>query len=395
MNPGRGEDTVELGTILLLGAGELGKELAIAAQRLGIRVVAVDRYGDAPAMQVAHAREVVPMMAEGEVERVIRSHRPRFVLPETEAIRTEGLPELEEEGFRIIPSARAVALAGEREGLRRLAAEELGLPTPAFRFAETEEELLRACDELGYPCVVKPIRGYSGRGHSIVSGAARVPRAWAFASGDGASESTRVIVEEFIEFEYEVTLLVVREWDGTTRFVEPIGHRQEQGSYRESWMPVDLPDGRLEKARRMAATITERLGGAGVYGVEFFMTPDSVVFSELSPGPHDTGLVTLVSQDISQFGLHLRAALGLPIPSLMYSGPAASAVILARGEGRVAGYDGVDRALRVETAQLRLFGKPTAFPNRRMGVALATGSTVEEARARALEAAARVEVRLA
>jgi phosphoribosylglycinamide formyltransferase 2 len=379
-------------SILLLGSGELGKELAISAQRLGIRVVAVDRYEGAPAMQVAHASEVVSMLDGAALEGVIRTHRPDLVVPEVEAIRTEKLEELEKDGFRVIPTAEATRLTMNREAIRRVAAEELGLRTPAYAFADSEEELRAACDRLGYPCVVKPIMSSSGKGQSVVPGPSRIPYAWEYAEEGGRGDVRRVIVEEFVDFQSEITLLTVREWGGRTTFVHPIGHRQERGDYQESWIPAEVPPPQLGEAQAMARTVTERLGGAGIFGVEFFLTRDAVYFSELSPRPHDTGLVTLVSQDLSEFDLHLRAIAGLPIPSIRYHGPSASAVILADREGEVVGFSGVDRALQVETSQIRLFGKPRARPFRRLGVSLAAGSSVVEARARALEAASRVDV---
>jgi phosphoribosylglycinamide formyltransferase 2 len=386
--------TTDARTLLLLGAGELGKELALAAQRMGVRVVAVDRYDDAPAMQVAHAKEVVSMLDEAALEGVIRTHRPDFLVPEFKGIGTERLEALDRDGFVVVPTVEAARLTRDREGIRRLAAERLRIPTPAYAFADSEEELLAACDDLGYPCVVKPITSYAGRGHSVVLGPARVEQAWRYAQEADAVESERVIVEELVEFEAEITLLVVRERDGTTTFLEPIGHRQDRGGYQESWVPAEVPGPLLEKARSLARALTDHFGGAGVYGVEFFITGDDVLFSALSPGPHETGLVTLVSQEPSQFDLHLRAILELPIPVVQYRGPAASAVILSRGQGRVKGYSGLDRALLLETVQLRIFGKPTAHPLRRMGVTLALGETVDEARARALEAAGRVEIQL-
>lgn len=379
-------------SILLLGSGELGKELAISAQHLGIRVIAVDRYEGAPAMQVAHAFEVISMLDGAALEGVIRTHRPDVVVPEVEAIRTETLLELEKEGFRIIPTAEAVRLTMNREAIRKVAAEELDLRTPVYAFADSEAELQIACDHIGYPCVVKPAMSSSGKGQSVVSGPSRVEYAWAFAREGGRGDASRVIVEEFVEFHTEITLLTVREWSGRTTFVEAIGHRQERGDYQESWMPVELPPEQLEEAREMARKVTDRMGGAGLFGVEFFITNESVIFSELSPRPHDTGLVTLISQDLSEFDLHLRAICGLPIPTIRYLGPSASAVILADRDGEVEGFTGVDRALQVESAQLRLFGKPAAHAFRRMGVALATGETVMESRARALEAASRVEI---
>jgi phosphoribosylglycinamide formyltransferase 2 len=381
-----------LRSILLLGSGELGKELAIAAQCLGIRVVAVDRYAGAPAMHVADASEVISMLDGAALEGVIRTHRPDLIVPEVEAIRTDKLRELEVEGFRVIPTAEAARLTMNREAIRRVAAEELGLRTPTYAFADSEGALRSACDEIGFPCVVKPAMSSSGKGQSVVSGPSRVEYAWAYAREGGRGDEARVIVEEFVDFHTEITLLTVREWDGRTTFVDPIGHRQERGDYQESWMPVELPEAQLDEAQGMARAVTDRLGGAGIFGVEFFVTDDAVIFSELSPRPHDTGMVTLISQELSQFELHLRAICGLPIPAMRYLGPSASAVILADRDGVVAGFTGVDRALQVETARLRLFGKPHAYPFRRMGVALASGESMMEARARALEAASRVEV---
>lgn len=381
-------------TIYLLGAGELGKELAVAAQHLGMRVIAADRYLGAPAMQVADTAEVLASFDDDVLEASIRAHEPDFVVLELESLGTPHLRALEADGIRVVPSAEAAILATDREGLRRVAAEELGLRVPAYAFADTLTALAEACDRIGYPCMVKPVQSTSGEGQTSVSGPARVEHAWHFATDSEEDTGGRVIVEEFVEFHTEITLLTVREWDGHTHFVRPIAHRQERGDYRESWMPVTLTDPQLDSARHAARRVTDRLGGAGVFGVEFFVTDDEVIFSEVSPYPHDTGLVTLLAQDLSQFELHLRAVLGLPIPAIRYFGPAASAVILAESEGRVRGYDGVERALMVETAQLRIFGKPTAYPFRRMGVALAGGGDVAEARARALEAASRVDVLL-
>jgi phosphoribosylglycinamide formyltransferase 2 len=384
----------EGGTVLLLGAGELGRELAIAGQNLGLTVIAVDRYPGAPAMQVAHGSEVASLLDADGLRRVIETHRPDFVIPEVEAIRTETLRELEAEGVRIVPTAEAAAVTLDREAIRNVVAHELEIRTPAFQLANSSDELRQACDAIGYPCMVKSLVSSSGRGQSLVKGPARVDQAWHFAIDDVIPNRSRVMVEEFIDFDFELTLLAVRGHGGELSFVEPIGHRQEQGAYRESWMPASMDGTLLDEAKRIASRVTERLGGAGVFAVEFYVSDDVVLFSEVSARPHDTGLVTLISQDISQFELHLRAIMGLPVPRIRYLGPSASAVILARGAGRVDRYEGLERALRVETAQVRLFGKPAAYPLRRMGVALAMGDSVAEARARALEAAARVDVRL-
>ncbi len=381
-------------SLLLLGSGELGKEVAIAAQRLGLHVIACDRYAGAPAMQVADAFEVFSMLDGDALEAAVRKHAPDLIVPEVEAIRTGKLRELEAEGFQVIPTAEAAWMTMDREAIRRLAAEELGLSTAAFTFADDPASLQAACDAIGYPCVVKPVMSSSGKGQSTVSGPSKVGEAWTRALEGRRGDQARVIVESFVPFHTEITLLTIREREGTVRFVEPIAHRQERGDYRESWMPAGLPAEVVAEAERMARAVVGRLGGCGIFGVEFFITDDGVFFSELSPRPHDTGLVTMISQDLSQFELHLRAILGLPIPILAYAGPSASAVILADREGPVLGYDGVDRALEVETAQLRIFGKPRAWPFRRMGVALARGASVAEARTRALEAAARVEVRV-
>lgn len=383
-------------TILLLGAGELGRELAIAAHNLGIRVVAVDRYDRAPAMQVAHESEVLSLLDGAALRRVVERVRPDYIIPEMEAIRTETLVELEAEGIPVAPSAEATTLTLNREAIRRAVAQALGIRTPVFAVADSPEELRRVCDEtVGYPCVVKSLWTSSGRGQSVVAGPARLDQAWVFAAEEGRPGAPqRVLVEEFIEFRGEITLLGIRERDGRLTFLQPIGHRQEMGAYRESWMPAAVETAELDEAERVSRRILEKLPGPGVFGFEFYLTGTEVVFSELSARPHDTGLVTLCSQDPNQFELHLRVLLGLPIPGVRYRTPAASAVILARGDGKVLRYEGVERAFQVETAQIRLFGKPTAYPLRRMGVALANGETVEEARARALEAAGRVEVRL-
>jgi phosphoribosylglycinamide formyltransferase 2 len=380
-------------SVLLLGSGELGKELSIAAQRLGVRVIAADRYRDAPAMQVAHAAEVLSLMDRTALEGVIRTHRPDLIVPELEAVSSEALLGMEADGFRVVPSADAVHLAMHRDAMRDLVGRELGIRTPRYLFVSSLTELREACDTLGYPAVAKPVVSSSGVGQSVIPGPSRVERAWAFAHEGGAGgPDSRVLVEEFIEFESEITLLTTREWDGTTTFSEPIGQRQERGDYRESWVPAGLDEPRVREMQEIATTVTNRLGGAGLYGVEFFVTKDEVIFSEVSLGPHDTGLVTILSQDLSQFDLHLRALLGLPVPAPRVTGPSASAVILADREGEVSGYRGLGRALQVETSRLLIFGKPRARPYRRMGVALASGGTAEEARARALEAASRVSV---
>ena len=379
-------------TLLLLGAGELGRELVIAARRLGLRVVAADRYPDAPAMQLADSAEVFSPLDGDTLEAVVRRIAPDYIVPEFEAVSIERLLALEEAGFRVIPTAEASALTSDREAMRGLIGESLGLRTPVSRVVASEDTLREACDEIGYPAVVKPLRTSSGRGHSVVTGVTRVGQAWEYALAEAEDEGGRVMVEEFVEFESEITLLVVREWDGTLHFGIPIGHRQESGDYRESWMPVPLDEAQVAELHRMAGGVVERLGGAGVFGVEFFLAADGIYLTEVTPRPHDTALVTLVGQEVSQFDLHLRALLGLPIPEFQSMGPAASAVILANRKGRVTGYEGVDRALLLEGTRIHLFGKPEAWSRRRMGVALARAESLAEARTRALEAASRVDV---
>jgi len=379
--------------LLLLGAGELGRETALAARALGASVVAVDRYEGAPAMQVAGSAEVLASLEGPALEDVIRSHAPDFIIPEIEAVDAELLGRLEADGFTaVVPSAEAVRLTSNRAAIRDLAARELGIRTPRYALAGSPDELRAACDHLGFPCVVKSLRSWSGAGQSVVQGLARVERAWAYAQEEGAGANGEVLAEEFIDFHTEITLLTIRDSEGDVHFLEPIGHRQERGTYRESWIPQPLSEAHLEEAREIAARLVRRLGGVGVFGVEFFVTDQELVFSEVSARPHDTGFVTLLAHDASQFELHVRALMGLPLPEQRCDRPSASAVILARDEGSVAGYEGVERAEKIESVQVRLFGKPSAHPFRRMGVTLATGDSVEEARARALEAAARIEV---
>lgn len=379
-------------TLLLLGAGELGREMALAARALGASVVAVDRYEGAPAMQVAGSAEVLDPLEGSALEDVIRSHAPDVIIPEIEAVETDLLERLEADGFTVVPSAEAVRLTANRAAIRDLAARELGIRTPSYALAGSPDELRAACDRLGFPCVVKSLRSWSGAGQSVVQGLARVEQAWAYAQEEGTGADEEVLVEEFIDFHTEITLLTIRDSGGDVHFLEPIGHRQERGTYRESWIPQSLSEAHLEEAREIAGRLVRRLGGVGVFGVEFFVTDQELVFSEVSARPHDTGFVTLMAYDVSQFELHVRALLGLPLPEQQCDRPSASAVILARDEGSVAGYEGVERAEKIESVQVRLFGKPRAHLFRRMGVTLATGDSVEEARARALEAAARVEV---
>ncbi|MEJ2521359.1 MAG: formate-dependent phosphoribosylglycinamide formyltransferase [Gammaproteobacteria bacterium] len=379
--------------MLLLGAGELGKEVAIEAQRLGVEVIAVDRYANAPAMQVAHRSHVIDMLDPKALREVVESEEPNFIVPEIEAIATAELVALEEEGHNVVPTARAARLTMDREGIRRLAAEGLGLKTSPFRFADDEAAYRQAVEEIGLPCVVKPVMSSSGKGQSTVRNLADVEKAWEYAQAGGRAGAGRVIVEGFIEFDYEITLLTVRH-GGDTSFCDPIGHLQVDGDYRESWQPHPMSDIALEKARRIAGAITGQLGGAGIFGVELFVKEDEVWFSEVSPRPHDTGLVTLASQSLSEFALHVRAILGLPIPNIRSWGPAASAAILAEGESDRIQYQEVDEALEAPDTELRLFGKPEVHGRRRLGVALARADTVEEAREKARAAAGSVLVRV-
>jgi phosphoribosylglycinamide formyltransferase 2 len=379
--------------VLLLGAGELGKEVAIELQRYGVEVIAVDRYADAPAMQVAHRSHVVDMLDGAALREVISRERPDLVVPEIEAIHTPTLVELESGGLRVIPTARAAWLTMDREGIRRLAAEELGLPTSRYRFCDTEAQYHAAAQVIGYPFVIKPVMSSSGKGQSTVRDASGLQQAWDNAQSGGRAGQGRVIVEGFVDFDYEITLLTVRHRDGTS-FCLPIGHRQEHGDYRESWQPQPMSDAALVEAQRQAAAITAALGGWGVFGVEFFVKGDGVIFSEVSPRPHDTGLVTLVSQELSEFALHARAILGLPIPAIRQFGASASCAVLVEGEARAPRYHGVAEALAEPDTQLRIFGKPEVKGRRRMAVTLARDVDVEAARAKAVRAAGCLKVEL-
>ena len=379
-------------TVLLLGSGELGKEVVIAAQRLGCRVIACDRYPGAPAMQVADVAEVFPMTDADALLRVVRRHRPDVVIPEIEALAVGALADLEQDGITVIPTARATAVTMNRDRIRDLAASELGLRTARFAYASSAEDLRQAAEPLGWPVVVKPVMSSSGKGQSVVRGPDELDQAWDAAMANARGTSARVIVEEFLHFDLEITLLTIRQWQGETLFCAPIGHEQERGDYQCSWQPAQLSASQLKQAQDMARIVTDNLGGAGLFGVEFFLCGDEVVFSELSPRPHDTGLVTLISQDLSEFELHLRAVLGLPIPSFSTAKAAASRVILADRSMNSVEYDGVEQALATPDTRVLLFGKPDARPGRRMGVALARAKTVEAARTQADQAAACIKV---
>ncbi len=377
--------------VLMLGCGELGKEVVIELQRLGVEVIAVDRYAHAPAMQVAHRSHVIDMLDAVALRAVIEAEQPDLIVPEIEAIATPTLLELESEGFTVIPTARAARLTMDREGIRRLVAEELKLPTSPYRFADSEAEYLAAVGQIGLPCVVKPVMSSSGKGQSTLKGEADIQPAWNYAQSGGRAGAGRVIVEGFIDFDYEITLLTVRHAGGTA-FCAPIGHRQEDGDYRESWQPQPMSRAARAEAERIAVAVTENLGGQGVFGVELFIKGDNVWFSEVSPRPHDTGLVTLISQDLSEFALHARAILGLPIPNIHQTGPSASAAILVEGDRQGPQFTGMDAALAEPDTQLRLFGKPEVKGRRRMGVALARADSIDTAVAKACRARDAVSV---
>jgi phosphoribosylglycinamide formyltransferase 2 len=377
---------------LLLGSGELGKEVLVEAQRLGVETVAVDRYTNAPAMQVAHRSHTIDMTEAEQVRKVVASEDPDLVVPEIEAIATDELQRLEDEGYDIVPTAKATRLTMDREWIREFAAEEIGVPTSDYAFADSEQAYREAVEDIGLPVVVKPTMSSSGKGQTTVTSEEEIEQAWQAAREGTRADTGRVIVEELVDFDHEITLLTVRHEDGTS-FCPPVGHTQEGGDYRESWQPHPIGEEALAEAQRMAREVTEGLGGNGIFGVEFFVRDREVLFSELSPRPHDTGLVTLGSQAMSEFELHLRAILGLPIPEIELDEPAASAAIVAEEE-EVAqpSFDGVDEALEQPGTQLRLFGKPTAYPGRRMGVAVATGEDVDEARRKAQQAADQVTI---
>ncbi len=375
--------------VMMLGSGELGKEVVIEFQRYGVEVIAVDRYDNAPAMQVAHRSYTVSMLDGKALREVIEKERPDYIVPEVEAIATDTLVELEREGFHIIPTANATRLTMNREGIRTLAAEKLNVKTSLYKFASTLEEFANAVDSIGYPCVIKPIMSSSGKGQSVVKSKEDINSSWHYAQEGGRSGGGKVIIEGFVDFDYEITLLTTRHREGVS-FCDPIGHRQEHGDYQESWQPHPMNDKALQEAQHIATLVVNALGGYGIFGVEFFVKGETVYFSELSPRPHDTGMVTMISQDLSEFALHVRAILGLPIPAIRQLGPSASSVILVKGKSQNITYSGLELALREEDTQVRLFGKPEVDGERRMGVCLAKGKTIQEAREKANRAAASI-----
>ncbi len=378
--------------LMLLGSGELGKEFVIAAQRLGNYVIAVDRYANAPAMQVADCSEVISMLSADALEAVVTKYQPDFIVPEIEAIRTEKLLEFEQRGITVIPTAAATNYTMNRDRIRELAHQELGIRTAKYGYAETLAELITVSDQIGFPNVVKPVMSSSGKGQSVVSFSSEIEPAWNYAIANSRGDGQKVIVEEFINFEIEITLLTIKQWNAPTIFCSPIGHRQERGDYQESWQPAGISEDKILKSQQIAQKVTDALGGAGIFGVEFFITKDEVIFSELSPRPHDTGMVTLISQNLNEFELHLRAILGLPIPHIEQLEASASAVILASKKSGSVIFTGVAEALSEKDVDIRLFGKPSAHPYRRMGVALAKGADVQEARAKATKAASKVKI---
>ena len=378
--------------VLLCGSGELGKEVAIELQRYGCEVIAIDRYDNAPAMQVAHRSYSIDMLDEKALRSIIEKEKPNLIVPEVEAIATNVLVDLESEGFNIIPTARATSLTMNREGIRKLAAEELELQTSPYRFASNKSEFDQAIQEVGIPCVVKPIMSSSGKGQSTITAEDQIEDSWQYAQEGGRAGAGKVIVEGFVEFDYEITLLTVRHKNGTS-FCEPIGHVQSDGDYRQSWQPQPMTDDALSSAQKVAESITSALGGYGIFGVELFVKGDEVIFSEVSPRPHDTGLVTLISQDISQFALHARAILGLPIPNIMQHGPCASSVILGDGQSEEISFNGVDKALNEPDTQIRLFGKPSISGRRRLGVTVARGQSIDEAKEKAIRASESVDIK--
>lgn len=390
---------LEIGTIfseygkkaLLCGSGELGKEVAIELQRYGVEVVAVDRYAGAPAMHIAQKSHVINMLDPEQLKKVIESEKPDFIIPEVEAIATPALVELEKQGYNVIPTAKAALLTMNREGIRRLAAEELRLPTTFYRFASNKEEFEDAAKQAGFPCVVKPIMSSSGHGQSVVKSEADIDKSWKIAQEGGRAGAGRVIVESFVKFDYEITLLTVRHCAGTT-FLKPIGHHQVDGDYRESWQPQAMSETALKKAQDIAKKITDALGGYGIFGVELFVCGEDVLFSEVSPRPHDTGMVTMISQDLSEFALHARAVLGLPVPSVRFYRPSASKAIVVEGNSKQVIFSNLEKVLEEEDVQIRIFGKPEVKDHRRMGVILASADTTEEALKKAERAYSKLNI---
>jgi phosphoribosylglycinamide formyltransferase 2 len=380
--------------VLMCGSGELGKEVVIELQRLGVEVIACDRYDNAPAMQVADRSYTLSMLDGAALRAVIEAEQPDYIVPEIEAIATDTLVALEAEGFNVIPTARAAQLTMNREGIRRLAAEELGLATSSYIFADTKADFIEAINTIGMPCIIKPIMSSSGKGQSVVASSDDIDYAWDYAQQGGRAGAGKVIIEGFVDFDYEITLLTVRHRNGTS-FCQPIGHRQQDGDYRESWQPQAMSELALERSKDIASRVTEALGGRGIFGVELFIKGDQVYFSEVSPRPHDTGMVTMISQDLSQFALHARAILDLPIPNIHFHGPSASAVILVEGESSQLSYHHLEQALAQPDTQIRLFGKPEVSGRRRMGVALARADNTEKAKQQALAMTASIEVSLA
>ncbi len=379
--------------VMMLGSGELGKEVVIELQRFGVEVIAVDRYANAPAMQVAHRSHAIDMLDATALKDLVYQEKPDLIVPEIEAIATDQLLELEQEGFNVVPTARATRLTMDREGIRRLAAETLGLKTSPYQFADTYEEYRAALEDIGLPCVIKPVMSSSGKGQSTVKSESDIEAAWDYSQEGGRTGEGRIIIEGFVDFDYEITLLTIRSVNGT-HYCAPIGHIQKDGDYRESWQPQAMSEKALRQSQAMAKAITDDLGGYGLFGVEIFIKGDEAIFSEVSPRPHDTGLVTLISQDLSEFALHARAILQLPIPVINQTGPSASAVILVEGESAQVSFGNLDKALAEPNTHLRLFGKPQVSGKRRMGVALASGESIDEARAKARSSASLVSINL-
>ena len=377
---------------MLLGSGELGKEFVIAAKRLGNYVIAVERYANAPAMQVADCYEVISMLNSDDLEAVIQKHQPDFIILEIEAIKTEKLIEFEQRGITVIPTASATDYTMNRDRIRELAHKQLGIRTAKYAYATTLDELILASKKIGFPNVIKPIMSSSGKGQSVINNSSEVESALHYAIEGSRGDSQKIIVEEFIRFEIEITLLTIKQWNAPTIFCSPIGHRQERGDYQESWQPAIISDKLILEAQAIAKKVTDALGGAGIFGVEFFVTKEEVIFSELSPRPHDTGMVTLISQNLNEFELHLRAVLGLPIPHIEQLGCSASAVILADEYSKSIYYQGVAEALLDKDVDIKLFGKPDSRPQRRMGVALAKGGDIQEARLKATNATSKIEI---